>query len=394
MNLGTETAAHTQGGVPLSLLGRISRLMKPGGKHPAAAPPPSSYFYEEDRAFEDKIWPLLRVVIATREEESPDVKRAGLELREIARKEGYLATAAQVRLQLRSLHGPEAKQDGYVINRGYMIAADLVFHHILEEIDAIRNEDKKVGPNGFRLTCNDLVDCLMMTKHIRRSVEIPILAVDKLLVQAVDDHDSRELYLKLALQALESTSELIFQRYEQEQGQIDEERQLEEERAAAGEEYTQRFIETHIDAPLVLYLRQFKDDLFSLHTELSVCDASSPMTELEVREKADPETTQAHYAFLQTMLGISNRTAYNGFSAWMMERAGTFLLKMDPQKSQQFYRAAAESYARQGEHEAKVSLNKLATIRFEKATKLFEEVGDADKAKLAAVELARVRQHA
>lgn len=378
----------------MSLLGRIGRLIKPGGAQSGAEPPPSTYFFEEDRAFEDKIWPLLRVVIATREEESPDVKRAGAELRELARTQGFLATAAQVRLQLRSLHGPEAKSDGYLVNRGYVIAADLIFHHILEEIDAIRNEDKKVGPNGFRLTCNDLVDCLMMTKHVRRSVEIPILAVDKLLVQAVDDHDSRGLYLQLAMQAIESSAELIFQRYEQEQGQLDEERQLEEERSAAGEEHEQRMIETHIDAPLVLYLREFKDDLFALHTELASCDASSPLTELEVREKADPQATQAHYDFLQTMLGISQRTNYNGFSAWMMERAGTFLLHMDPQKSKEFYQAAAESYSRQGEHEARVSLNKLATIRFEKAAKLFQLVGDNANAQRVSAELQRVRQHA
>ncbi len=383
-----------QSGVPLRILGRISRMIKPGGKPSAADPPPSAYFYEEDRAFEDRVWPLLRVVIATREEESPDVKKAATDLRELARAQGFLHTAAQVRLQLRSLHGPEAEKDGYLVNRGYVIAADLIFNHILEEIDAIRNEDKKVGPNGFRLTCNDLVDCLMMTKHVRRSVEIPILAVDKLLVQAVDDHDSRELYLQLALQALESSSETIFQRYEQEQGQIDEERQMEEERAELGESYEQRYIETHIDAPLVLYVRQFKDELFTLTTELTACDASSPMTEVEVREKADPASTQAHYDFLQTMLGISQRTDYNGFSAWMMERAGTFLLNMDPEKSQEFFRAAAESYARQGEHEAKVSLNKLATIRFEKAHKLYQHVGDTDKARLAAVQLAKVRQHA
>ncbi len=376
----------------MNLLGRISRFMKPGGTSPAAEPPPSTYFFEEDHAFEDRIWPLLRVVIATREEESPDVKRAGDELRELARKQGYLATAAQVRLQLRSLHGPEAKQDGFIVNRGYVIAADLIFHHILEEIDDIRNADKKVGPNGFRLTCNDLVDCLMLTKHIRRSVEIPILAVDKLLVQAVDDRDSRELYLKLALQALESSAESIFQRYEQEQGQIDEERQREEERAAAGEEHQPTEIEAHIDAPLVIYLRQFKDNFFVLHTELSACESESPLTELEVRENANPEATQAHYDFLQTMLEISQRTAYHGFSAWIMERAGTFLLKMDPAKSQEFYRAAAESYARQGEHEAKVALNKLATIRFEKAHKLFDHVGDTEKAKLAAAQLTRVRQ--
>ncbi len=380
--------------MPLKILGRISALIKPGGKSRATDPPPSAHFYEEDRAFEDQIWPLLRVVIATREEESPDVKSAGDELRELARNQGYLATAAQVRLQLRSLHGPEAAKDGFIVNRGYVIAADLIFHHILEEIDAIRYEDKKVGPNGFRLTCNDLVDCLMMTKHVRRSVEIPILAVDKLLVQAVDDRDNRELYTQLAHQALESSSEMLFQRYEQEQGQIDEERQMEEERAETGEAYEQRYIETHIDAPLVLYVRQFKDDLFGLQTELSACDAESPMTESEVREKADPDATQAHYDFLQTMLGISQRTAYNGFSAWMMERAGTFLLNMDPTKSQEFFRAAAESYARQGEHEAKVSLNKLALIRFEKAHKLYLHVGETERAGLAAAQLTKVKQHA
>lgn len=378
----------------MSLLGRISRLMKPGGNKLPSDPPPSTYFYEEDRAFEDKIWPLLRVVIATREEESPDVKQASEALRALAVKQGYLATAAQLRLQLRSLHGPEAAKDGYMVNRGYVLAADLIFHHILEEIDAIRTDDKKVGPNGFRLTCNDLVDCLMMTKHVRRSVEIPILAVDKLLVQAVDDHDHRDLYLQLSAQALDSSAELIFQRYEQEQGQIDEERQLEEERAAAGENHEQTFIETRIDAPLVLYLRQFKEDLFALHTELSACDAESPLTEMEVRENANPEATQAHYDFLQTMLGISQRTAYYGFSAWMMERAGTFLLKMDPPKSQEFFSASAESYARQGEHEAKVALNKLATIRFEKAHKLYDAVGDQTKSKLASTALARVQQHA
>lgn len=378
----------------LNLLGRITRLMKPGANRKVTDPPPSAHFFEEDNAFEEQIWPLLRVVIATREEDSPDVKQAGDELRELAGKQGFLATAAQVRLQLRSLHGSDPATEGFVVNRGYVIAADLIFHHILQEIDAIRSDNKKVGPNGFRLTCNDLVDCLMMTKHVRRAVEIPILAVDKLLVQAVDHKDERTTYLKLAIQALESTAELIFQRYEQEQGQLDEERQMEEERAAEGEDYKQQYIETHIDAPLVLYLRQFKDDLFNLSTELGACDAESPLTELEVRENADPEATQAHYDFLQTMLGVSQRTAYNGFSAWMMERAGTFLLKMDPPKSQEFFRAAAESYARQGEHEAKVALNKLATIRFEKAHTLFNHVGDKNKAKLAANELAKVQPHA
>jgi hypothetical protein len=294
-------------------------------------------------------------------------------------------------LQLRSLHGPETKEQGYFINRGYVLAADLIFHHILEEIDAIRNEDKKVGPNGFRLTCNDLVDCLMMTKHVRRSVEIPILSVDKLLVQAVDHRERRDVYLKLAVQALECAAESVFQRYEQEQGQLDEERQRVEEMAEKGERIPQAYIETHVDAPLVLYLREFKNDFMQLHTELSASDAESPLTEVQVREQADPAATQAHYDFLQTMLGIAQRTAYHGFSAWIMERAGTFLLNMDPAKSQEFYMAAAEAYAAQGESEAKVSLNKLAAIRLDKAQKLYRQVGEDGKASLAAQHLARIR---
>jgi hypothetical protein len=69
----------------MNIRGFFSRKKKSGG-NPAAAPPPSTYFFEEDRAFEGDVWPLLRVVIATREEESPDVTRAANKLRNLAGK--------------------------------------------------------------------------------------------------------------------------------------------------------------------------------------------------------------------------------------------------------------------------------------------------------------------
>ena len=309
-----------------------------------------------------KLRPLLDRLVAADSLTGPVAQEAFQELKQLALRNGLYVTAFSIknRLDAMSRIGP----DGTPIHKsqGYLLAADFIFGHVKREVAGLKDNPQAVGPNAFREYCNEMIVCLLNGENVRRAVEIPVLLIDDLLVNAINIPGRAMTYLGLVVQAAQAITELTTQW--RHHGKSRKER-------PSGQEPPENPVELlTIDEPLVQYVRVFERQLDAIAAGFSQVLAARPVP-------GGPNP--AIVATPETLAGLVRAAYASGYAPLMAELNGHPALNTGAALGDEAaarFRQAAEWWEQQGDAERGLFLTKLCAVRYQKARDHYLRSGD------------------
>lgn len=323
----------------------------------------------------DDLRQLVHTLAAARSLDDPNAREALEGLRAIASHGSRHFIAGEIQSIADRL--PAKRKDGtvYTRGRGYCLAADLYLKDLLKEIAKVETGERPIGPSIFRGYCNEVVDCLFAAEKAQRGVEIPLELVDGLLAKAIGSVSHQEIYLTLAIQALNSVQELAIQKLGRDA--VIRRKTIRSDMSEETPPPGHRSKHTSIDKEIISYLNGLKQSVTLIKEHLSQWDGSLPLSGHERSREQDQNHIREQFLYLQRLSRIADTAGYEGFAGLVHQQLGELVQKwLYPAKGIQFFFEAAKDYESQGDVEQALLLVQLSARRYRSAEGLYNKTGD------------------
>jgi len=350
---------------------RITNLLTPPPekKGYSAEPATAESAYDEATALTANLGQIVKSLVSAPALEHPQAAEAVATLKKIAAASGLYVVASKMRYQLDAM--PRTLPTGAVNwkDRGYLLAADFIYEHITRDIRAIEAENRPVGPNIFRTTCNELVACLLYGRNARRAIEMPVLIIEDLLQLSVVSSHRRDLYLELA--DVVATATVIQAMDKVESDRRDRNRRRQDEKRGEMSSSPDVDLTLLLDPDAALYAKRLQEQIARLRRELSTIPAV-PST----HDQSSPEARQAFAEYLQTLIAVASRASYTPFVAFLQTNLGGLLAPSNPQAAAVHYREAANRLVSLAAEEHALKFTKIGARRLARAAELYAALSD------------------
>ncbi|GMV99395.1 MAG: hypothetical protein AMXMBFR84_05340 [Candidatus Hydrogenedentota bacterium] len=307
---------------------------------------------------------LVESVLSTDPNRVPSQADATKELKQLAAQNGFYVMASEVRLATEAIAARKDRAPSLNPELGYTFAADLILRHLLKEIEGLRDNPSRLGPNVFGSYCTDMLENMLRANQLTHAVESVVLISERLLSQSIEFAPLRYAYLELADSALKKSRELIVHQWQQSltlKRRTPRIRNAEEGSAQDREHKAQAQEER-----AVVYLSKLAEGFEKVKLAMTA-EAKTAVKGTEIDQLLELVTPLDSSGFL-------------GFGAWVMQRAGAMLLPSDPIRARALLANSARMFESQADAECRAGLLRLSASRYSIALELFTKLGEVESA--------------
>lgn len=351
------------------------KALPPEAPRARPAPNPSGVTLAE-------VEPHLQTFLSAPVLSDPASREAETNIKRIADVCGLYLTASFIHSYVESLSPTDDDEKKNVRPRGFELAGELYYQHLIAEINSIKRKNGSLGPTVFSSYCTELFDSFLVGEHVRKGVGYPIMLMETLLNKAAESPEKKSLYLALADQAMRSMDELSRRKFKKD---------TENALRATRKKKTGDAPKSETKSPHEIIDQELYDYLQDLQKAYAMVRDGFEKTTLPEMTSDSAAEIRNYIAYLQELLNATTRGRYLGLTAMMKEMLGRALHRARQETYGRYVLAAAQDLERLADKEQDLYLVVMSAHHYRKAHELYVLIRARGKAEAASGKLAKLK---